>query len=111
MTLSFYLNPKVVLNLNLLKVNTMFKSFKLHCAIPVSALLLVSGCATINKSTEKEAADTNNLYRTGYVQAALEALESSFSKGSLFGSNEDAKKDTVYYLEKGTYLSNLGQSL
>jgi len=88
----------------------MFRPVRYPGIFSVAALLLVGGCTTINKNTEKEAADTNNLYRTGSVQGALQSLETSFNKGSLIGSNEDAKKDTIYYLEKGTFLSNLGQS-
>lgn len=71
---------------------------------------LLTGCATVNKSTEKEAADINNQYRSGNIQGALRSLDATFNKESYIAAKEKTKKDTIYYLEKGTFLSNLGQS-
>jgi len=79
-------------------------------ALTFATMTIMSGCATVNKSTEKEAADTNDLYRSGNVQGALISLDASFNKESFIAAKEKAKKDTIYYLEKGTFQSNLGQS-
>jgi len=72
--------------------------------------VLFTGCATVNKSTEKEAGDINNQYRSGNIQGALQSLDATFNKKSFIDAKEKAKNDTIYYLEKGTFLSNLGQS-
>ena len=72
--------------------------------------VLLTGCATVNKSTEKEAGDINNQYRSGNIQGALQSLDATFNRESYIAAKEKTKKDTIYYLEKGTFLSNLGQS-
>jgi len=72
--------------------------------------VLLTGCATVNKSTEKEAGDINNQYRLGNIQGALQSLDATFNRESYIAAKEKTKKDTIYYLEKGTFLSNLGQS-
>jgi hypothetical protein len=86
--------------------------YKLRIFAPVLLALtvLLTGCATVNKSTEKEAGDINNQYRSGNIQGALQSLDATFNRESYIASKEKTKKDTIYYLEKGTFLSNLGQS-
>ncbi len=86
--------------------------YKLRILTPVLLALsvLLTGCATVNKSTEKEAGDINNQYRSGNIQGALQSLDASFNRESYIAAKEKTKKDTIYYLEKGTFLSNLGQS-
>jgi len=76
----------------------------------LSLSVLLTGCATVNKSTEKEAADINSQYRSGNIQGALQSLDVTFNRESYIAAKEKTKKDTIYYLEKGTFLSNLGQS-
>lgn len=85
---------------------------KLRIFPPVLLALsvLLTGCATVNKSTEKEAGDINSQYRSGNIQGALQSLDATFNKKSFIAAKEKAKNDTIYYLEKGTFLSNLGQS-
>ena len=86
--------------------------YKLRILTPVLLALsvLLTGCATVNKSTEKEAGDINNQYRSGNIQGALQSLDATFNRESYIAAKEKTKKDTIYYLEKGTFLSNLGQS-
>jgi hypothetical protein len=86
--------------------------YKLRILPPVLLALsvLLTGCATVNKSTEKEAGDINNQYRSGNIQGALQSLDATFNRESYIAAKEKTKKDTIYYLEKGTFLSNLGQS-
>lgn len=86
------------------------KNFNLVTPLALGAVLLISGCASVTQSSEKEAAGTNNLYRSGNVTGALQSLDASFNKESYIAAKEKTKKDTIYYLEKGTFLSNLGQS-
>lgn len=86
------------------------KIAKIAGVLSLSLLTLLVGCASVTKSSEKEAADTNNLYRAGNIQGALQSLDASFNKESYIAAKDKTKKDTVYYLEKGTMLSNLGQS-
>lgn len=91
------------------KLNYMNK-IRVFGPVCLTLAVLITGCATVNKSTEKEAADTNNQYRSGNVQGALQSLDASFNKESYLAAKEKTKNDTIYYLEKGTFLSNLGQT-
>jgi hypothetical protein len=71
--------------------------------------LLVSGCASVVKVSEKESEQINFSYRLGNVSGALVGLENAYNKNN--NKNDKASTlDTNYYLEKGLYLSHLGKN-
>jgi len=76
----------------------------------VFAVSVISGCATVTKTSEKEAIDINSQYRAGNIPGALQSLDATFNKVSYIAAKDKARKDTIFYLEKGTFLSNLGQT-
>lgn len=88
----------------------MLYSKNLSLTFVIAASVLVGGCASVTKSSEKEAIDINSQYRMGNVPGALQALDATFNRVSYIAAKDKARKDTIYYLEKGTFLSNLGQS-
>ena len=86
------------------------KAIKLFSIVITLCLIFLSGCATVNKNSEKEAADINSQYKAGNIQGALQTLDTTFDKDSYLTAKDKVRKDTIYFLEKGTFLSNLGPS-
>lgn len=74
--------------------------------LPLVSLIMMVGCASVAKVDEKQAANINNAYKNGQVGTALQALDQSFNVQKLDPKKD--KIDTTYYLEKGTFLTNLG---
>ncbi|NQW57476.1 MAG: hypothetical protein HQ456_02090, partial [Polynucleobacter sp.] len=81
---------------------------QVHLALIATLLCVLNGCATINQQSEQESIRVNHAFRSGSLLTASNLLDKNFKIENLQEAKKNSQVDTIYFLEKGLFLSLLG---